>query len=86
MNTMAGSDKQSKSGRNNDDDDRTRAATGKQLDAVGAPKCSRNGRTTDAETTYQTVSATHRGTVTTNSHEWPVDDRDKETETATRTP
>ena len=44
MNTMAGSNKQSKSGRNNDDDGRIGAAIGKQPVAVGAAKMRRCGR------------------------------------------
>ena len=37
-------DKQSKSGRNNDDDGKTRAATGKEPVAVEAAEMHRNGR------------------------------------------
>ena len=44
MNTMARSNKQSKSGRNNDDDGRIGAATGKQPVAVEAAKMRRSGR------------------------------------------
>ena len=49
-------------------------------------KCGRKGRRPDAKMTGRTVSATDRGAATTNGHEWPVDDREKEMETLTKRP
>jgi hypothetical protein len=81
--TMAESDKQSKSGRDNDDDSRTGAATNKKavgcgLSGQNAPKWPKCGRATDAETMGQTVQATDRGAATTNGHEWPPLEGEKE--------
>ena len=58
--TMAESDKQSKSYRDNEDDSRTGAATDRKTGGCGlsgqnAQKWLKCGRTTDAETTGQTV-------------------------------
>ena len=83
--------KQSKSSRNDDDDGGTGATTNKKavgcgLSGQNAPKWPKCGRATDAETMGQTVQATDRGAATTNGHEWPVDDRDKETKTGTKRP